>query len=212
MSAQGNGNSATDTSNLNATYLRGVQETDDDGVVLFDTLVPGHYTGRTNVSSLFLIPQLHTLEAHLDRWLTCPPPLLQHIHVMVHLNATPAANGTLLDVNASHVGQIFFDQDLLTEVEATGVYATNTQTVTTNAADGILLQEAASSDPFLEYVLLGDTVEDGLLGWLAFGIDTTLSKTVSAAATYYADGGVSNSNGGGGGGPFGGGSGPFGGN
>lgn len=50
MSAQGNGNSATDTSNLNATYLRGVQETDDDGVVIFDTLVPGHYTGRTNVS------------------------------------------------------------------------------------------------------------------------------------------------------------------
>lgn len=119
---------------------------------------------------------------------------------MVHLNATPADNGTLLDVNASHVGQIFFDQDLLTEVEATSVYATNTQTVTTNENDGILLQEAATSDPFLEYVLLGDTVEDGLLGWLAFGIDTTLSETVSAAAYLYADGGVSNSNGGGGGG------------
>lgn len=122
---------------------------------------------------------------------------------MVHLNATPAANGTLMDVEASHVGQIFFDQDLLTEVEATEVYAANTQEVMTNEEDGILLQEAATSDPFLEYVLLGDTVEDGLLGWLAFGIDTTLSKEVSAAAYLYADGGVSNSNGDGGGFPGG---------
>lgn len=119
---------------------------------------------------------------------------------MVHLNATPAANGTLLDVEASHVGQIFFDQDLITQVEATGVYATNTQTLTTNAQDGILAQEAATSDPFTNYVLLGDTVEDGLLGWVAFGIDTTLSKEVSAAAYLYAEGGISNSNGGGGGG------------
>lgn len=130
---------------------------------------------------------------------------------MVHLNATPAANGTLTDIQASHVGQIFFDQDLITEVEATEVYATNTQQLTTNAEDGILLQEAATSDPFIEYVVLGDSVEDGLLGWLAFGIDTTQSNTVSAAAYLTESGGVSSGNAGGGGpgGAPGGGSGGF---
>lgn len=154
-------------------------------MVLFETLFPGHYTGRTT-----------------------------HIHVMVHYNATANANDTLLDVQASHVGQVFFDQDLITEVEATDVYVTNTQQLTTNTEDGILSQEAASSDPMVEYVLLGDTVDDGLLGWIAFGIDTTLDNTVSAAATYYATGGVSSGSSSGGGGPGGGlgsGSGPFGG-
>lgn len=170
VSASGNGNSASDTSNLNATFLRGVQPTDADGVAQFDTLFPGHYTGRTT-----------------------------HIHVMVHLNATPFSNNTLIDTTASHVGQMFFDQDLITEVEATSVYAANTQTLTTNAEDSILAEEAETSDPFMTYVLLGDTVEDGLLAWLAFGVNTTLSKEVSAAATFYESGGQANPNAGGGG-------------
>ena len=170
VSASGNGNSASDTSNLDATFLRGVQPTDDDGVSQFQTLFPGHYTGRTT-----------------------------HIHVMVHLNATPFANNTLIDTTASHVGQTFFDQDLITQVEATSVYAANTQTLTTNADDSILSEEAETSDPFMSYVLLGDSVEDGLLAWLAFGVNTTLSKEVSAAATYYEGGGQANPNAGGGG-------------
>lgn len=179
VSAGNNGNSGSVTSNLDATFLRGLQATDDDGVVIFDTLFPGHYTGRT-----------------------------AHIHVLVHPNATAQANGTVLDTTASHVGQVFFDQDLITEVEATETYSANTQPLTTNAQDGILQQEAASSDPYLEYVLLGDTVEDGLLGWLAFGIDTSLSKQVNAAATLYETGGVASAGGGGGpGGPGGGGGG-----
>lgn len=44
--ANGNGNSA-DTANLDATFLRGINLSDDDGVVTFDTVFPGHYTGRT---------------------------------------------------------------------------------------------------------------------------------------------------------------------
>ncbi|KAK3942635.1 Intradiol ring-cleavage dioxygenase [Diplogelasinospora grovesii] len=177
VSASGNGNSATDTSNLDATFLRGVQLTDSDGTVQFDTLFPGHYTGRTN-----------------------------HIHVMVHMNATATTtNNTLLDTtHVGHVGQIFFDQDLVTQVEATSVYAANTQTLTTNDEDGILTQEAATSDPLMEYVLLGSSVDEaGLLGWISFGINTTLSKEVSAAATLYETGGQTNAGSGVGGGPGG---------
>lgn len=175
MTSNGNGNSADET-NLDATWLRGVQQTDSDGVVQFQTLFPGHYTGRTT-----------------------------HIHVMVHLTATPFDNGTLIDTTATHVGQIFFDQDLITSVEAVSPYSSNTQQLTTNAQDRILQQESASGDPIAKYVLLGDTVDEGLLSWLSFGVNTTYSRTVSAAATYLEDGGHQNENsgppGGGGGGP-----------
>jgi hypothetical protein len=129
---------------------------------------------------------------------------------MLHINATAFSNGSLIDTtHVGHVGQAFFDQDLLTQVEATSAYVSNTQEVTTNEEDSILSEEAESSDPFIEYVFLGDSVEDGLLGWLSFGVDKTLAKNVSAAATLYESGGVSNPNsnlggGGGGGAPPGG--------
>lgn len=41
VSASGNGNS-DDSTNLNSTFMRGVQPSDDVGVVTFNTLVPGH--------------------------------------------------------------------------------------------------------------------------------------------------------------------------
>lgn len=110
---------------------------------------------------------------------------------MVHLNATPLANGTLYDLQTSAVTQIFFDQSLIDIVEATDIYNTNTQAITTNAEDSIFLGEANDdTDPVVSYTLLGDDVTDGLLAWLAFGIDTTVSQTVNPAAVYYADGGV----------------------
>ncbi|KAK3317317.1 Intradiol ring-cleavage dioxygenase [Cercophora scortea] len=163
VSASGNGNSAKDKSNLNATFLRGVQQTDSDGVVQFNSIFPGHYTGRTT-----------------------------HTHVLVHTNAKALANGTIMDVTASHVGQFFYDQDLITLVEATSPYKSNTQSVTLNKNDGILTQASKTGDPFINYVTLGgSSVSGGLLGWIAFGIDTDLAKKVSKGATLYASGGVS---------------------
>ena len=75
----------------------------------------------------------------------------------------------------------------------------NTQPLTTNAQDGIFGQEAATSDPVIEYSLLGQTVEEGIFGWLAFGIDLSKTYSVGAAATLTENGGVANPNGGGGG-------------
>ena len=43
----GNGD-ANDKRLINVTTLRGVQFTNDEGIAVFDTLVPGHYAGRTN--------------------------------------------------------------------------------------------------------------------------------------------------------------------
>lgn len=44
---RGNGNSA-DASNINNTAFRGVQKSDTDGIVQFDTVFPGHYSGKTS--------------------------------------------------------------------------------------------------------------------------------------------------------------------
>lgn len=97
VNANGNGNT-NDLTNLNATFARGVQESDDFGVVSFNTIYPGHYTGRT-----------------------------QHVHVMSHMNSTMSANMTVSGGAISHVGQIFFDTSLSELVEATEPYASNTQ-------------------------------------------------------------------------------------
>ncbi|KAJ4347281.1 uncharacterized protein N0V89_011221 [Didymosphaeria variabile] len=175
--ASGNGESSDET-NINNTFLRGIQKTDADGVAQFETTFPGHYTSRAT-----------------------------HIHLMVHTNATLYVNGTLgNNVSSSHVGQAFFDQDLISAVELTEPYSTNTQDVTLNADDSILSEEAATDgvDPFHEYTLLGDVVSDGVFAWLAFGINSTQVSSVSPAAYYYKEGGVANENSGGMGGGAGG--------
>ncbi|KAI1631627.1 aromatic compound dioxygenase [Biscogniauxia mediterranea] len=171
--ASGNGDSS-DEANINKTFLRGIQKTDSDGVAQFESLFPGHYVSRAT-----------------------------HIHVMVHTNATLYQNGTLgNEVTSSHVGQAFFDQDLISAVESLAPYNTNTQELTNNEDDSILSEETATDgvDPFFEYTLLGDSIEDGLFAWISFGINATQSNSVSPAAFLYAEGGVTNENSGAGGG------------
>ena len=160
--ASGNGDTS-DEGNLDNTFMRGVQASDASGVVTFDTLVPGHYTGRTN-----------------------------HIHVMSHLNATLNSNNTLSGGAITHVGQMFFDQDLVTLVEATEPYASNTQELTTNAEDSIFEGESDGYDPVVEYVLLGDDVSEGVFAWIAFGMDSGAAYNITAAAYWTEDGGVEN--------------------
>ncbi|OSS51207.1 hypothetical protein B5807_04267 [Epicoccum nigrum] len=164
----GNGNSA-DLSNINNTMFRGIQFSNDNGILQFDTTFPGHYTGRTT-----------------------------HIHVLAHINATVnAKNQTLTGGHISHVGQLFFDQKLINEAEAFEPYTANTQELLLNVDDGIFADEAANSDPVLNYVYLGDSVEDGVFAWVTVGIDPTSVIDPHAAASYGENGGVSNGNGGG---------------
>lgn len=73
-----------------------------------------------------------------------------------------------------------------------------------NADDGIFSQEAATSDPVLNYVYLGDSVEEGLFAWVTVGIDPSVVTTPNAAVSFGENGGVANPGGGGGpGGPGG---------
>ncbi|KAI7773502.1 hypothetical protein LA080_010560 [Diaporthe eres] len=171
--ASGNGDSSDET-NIDKTWLRGIQATDDDGVAQFETTFPGHYTSRAT-----------------------------HIHILIHTNATVYPNGTLgNEVTSSHVGQAFFDQDLIYAADEISPYSDNTQEITTNADDSILSEEVATDgvDPFFEFTYLGDDLADGLFAWIAFGINATESSTVTPAAFLYESGGVANSASGGGGG------------
>lgn len=161
-SMNGNGD---DASNLNKTFLRGIQKTDQDGVAQFQSVFPGHYSGRAT-----------------------------HVHVVAHVGATVLANDTLTGGNVAHIGQLFFDQDLITEVEALYPYNTNTVAITENADDHVVLDETedTASDPFFEYALLGDSVEDGIFAWITLGVNVSASYDASYAATYTSSGGVSN--------------------
>ncbi|KAJ5110024.1 hypothetical protein N7532_002669 [Penicillium argentinense] len=167
IQASGNGDSS-DSSNIDNTFLRGLQPSNEDGVVQFESIFPGHYTGRAT-----------------------------HIHVLTHPanETTVLKNDTISGLytsSSSHVGQLFFDQDLITKVEKTSPYSTNTQELTTNADDSILSEEADTIDPFMEYVLLGDSVSDGIFAWISVGVDPTVDTSVTPAAYYTEEGGVEN--------------------
>jgi len=74
------------------TFLRGIQLTAPDGSVNFRTIFPGFYMGRTN-----------------------------HIHFKVRLGGE-TAHHTYAAGHTSHIGQIFFPEDLTIELMQHGVY------------------------------------------------------------------------------------------
>ncbi|KAE9360899.1 hypothetical protein PF008_g1563 [Phytophthora fragariae] len=126
------GNS-NDQTNLNTNFLRGVVPTDEDGVAQMLSIFPGHYAGRTT-----------------------------HMHFIGNYGGTVLSNKTYSGASVSHVGQFFFDQDLITSVEKVTPYSTNTQTTTLNKNDNIFTEAAATGyDPIMTYALLGETVGEG---------------------------------------------------
>jgi protocatechuate 3,4-dioxygenase beta subunit len=165
--SSGNGN-VDDTSNLDKTFLRGIQRTDNDGVVQFKTAFPGHYSGRTT-----------------------------HHHMVAHLNATVLSNNTLTGGSVAHIGQLFYDQDLITEVEATYPYNTNTIAITENADDNVFLAETedSTSDPVINYAKLGNSLSDGLFGWITIAVNRSASYDPNYSFVYTSSGGVAESGG-----------------
>ena len=163
------GNEAAD--GWDSTYLRGIQESDKDGIVTFQTIFPGHYDGRA----------IHT-------------HLLTHIGSKINKN-----NGTLSIGTGSvaHIGQLFWNEVLRSAVEETTPYNQNTQAITSNADDMWSIEQATDEfDPFPEYVYLGNGLEDGLFAWIQIGINASADYTdnsyYSIAGYYGEDGGYQN--------------------
>jgi hypothetical protein len=104
---------------------------------------------------------------------------------MAHVNATINANKTISGGSVAHVGQLYFDQSLINEVEKTAPYKSNKQFLVLNQYDFLMYQAAGGvADPVVEYVMLGPKIEDGLFGFVNFGIDRKRSTTtIREAAT-----------------------------
>ncbi|KAK4104427.1 Intradiol ring-cleavage dioxygenase-like protein [Parathielavia hyrcaniae] len=153
-----------DASILDGTTLRGVQPTDSHGIASFDSLFPGHYEGRAT-----------------------------HIHAIVYLGATRQANNTITGGRAAHIGQLYFDQALIAAVNQVAPYSGNGMRVTPNTADFLFMQGANGDDPVVRYALVGGArLEDGLFGWIRFGVDQQASRPVSPSAFWTDKGGVMN--------------------
>lgn len=108
------------------------------------------------------------------------------------VNATLLSNNTLTSGYAAHIGQLFWDQDLINAVEATYPYNTNTIDITENADDRVVANEVTdtTSDPFFNYVYLGDSLDDGLFGWVTIGINLSATYSPNYSFEYTDDGGV----------------------
>jgi protocatechuate 3,4-dioxygenase beta subunit len=93
------------------TFLRGIQITDSDGVVNFQTIVPGFYMGRTN-----------------------------HIHFRVRTGIGPDAR-SLPAGHVSHTGQIFFPEEIATELMKHPPYSTHNIHRTTQQEDMVFTRQ-----------------------------------------------------------------------
>ncbi|KAK1942718.1 hypothetical protein P3T76_006217 [Phytophthora citrophthora] len=162
--ASTNGNS-NDASNLQNTFLRGVTPTDSEGVAQMTSIFPGHYAGRTT-----------------------------HMHFVGNYGGTVLANKTYSGGSVAHVGQFFFEQDLITSVEKVSPYSTNTQAVTLNSADNIYKSASTNGfDPVFNYALLGSTVDQGVFVWISIAVDMTAKQSPRAVSTYTGTGSDANS-------------------
>ena len=116
-------------------YFRGIQTTDADGIVQFDTCFPGWYTSRTI-----------------------------HIHLQV-----------MIGTDQYLVSQIFFPQDVITEIFAAHPdYSSFGQPDTSNTSDTVL--PAASAN---DYLVSYERQSDGaMLAWRTIFIRRALTDSV----------------------------------
>ena len=124
-----------------------------------------------------------------------PHSITNHTLVMTHYGAKLLPNNTIVGGTVAHIGQVYFDQSLLEQVEKTAPYNTNRQAWTKNANDPIIsLGVANNDDPIINYSLLGSKIEDGVFGWITVGADVTNKRTVNQASWYSAQGGIKDPN------------------
>lgn len=107
---------------------------------------------------------------------------------MVHRRgAVVGGNGTIRDAVATHTGQLFFDQELVEEVEGGWPYVENgsVELVRNEADYYVPLAERDGNDPFVNFVYLnGRDVGGGLLGWMTVGVDMSREMNVRVAGTF----------------------------
>lgn len=125
----------------NGTFLRGGQITDADGQVNITSIWPGHYISRA-----------------------------VHVHMRVHTDVT-LTDDSYTGGEVIHTGQLFFDEDINTEIQATSPYSANT-TQETLLSDDSIYDDGGASSGLLTLTALGSSVSDGYAATLTVGVDS----------------------------------------
>ncbi|NUO41687.1 MAG: intradiol ring-cleavage dioxygenase, partial [Streptomyces sp.] len=125
----------------NGTFLRGGQMTDENGQCSITSIWPGHYVSRA-----------------------------VHVHMRVHTDVT-LTDDSYTGGEIIHTGQLFFDQDINTEVQATSPYSANT-TKETLLEDDTIYDDGGASSGLLTLTALGSSVSDGYAATLTVGVNS----------------------------------------
>ncbi|MCT9077361.1 intradiol ring-cleavage dioxygenase [Streptomyces fulvoviolaceus] len=125
----------------NGTFLRGGQLTDENGQVSLISIWPGHYVSRA-----------------------------VHVHMRVHTDMT-LTDDSYTGGEIIHTGQLFFDQDINTEIQATAPYTENT-TQETLLEDDSIYDDGGASSGLLTLTALGSSVSDGYAATLTVGVNS----------------------------------------
>ncbi|KAL5512182.1 hypothetical protein ACEPAG_3467 [Sanghuangporus baumii] len=142
----------------NNTWLRGGYPTDSTGTVSLCTLYPGFYPGRTI-----------------------------HIHTMVHTDWSQSPNGTLISHSGSlnHIGQMFFDEEWNDRILEREPYSLNEARRTRNDEDHDFRRASVDrSSAIVEVEMLGDSLDQGLIGFITIGIDMTADYSIHSGNYY----------------------------
>jgi protocatechuate 3,4-dioxygenase beta subunit len=160
------------------TFLRGVQLTDAEGNVEFQTIYPGWYQGRAI-----------------------------HIHMKVFTGGeveddgtTATDDDTYAGGHTSHTGQLFFDEAMNDVVFANEPYSTRVTTRLANADDNILGDHEDEPGFMLDMQLLDESdVTKGIVATITVGVDPSVTRSDNGDG--FAMGGGAPSDGGPGGNP-----------
>ncbi|GBG23843.1 Hypothetical Protein FCC1311_000632 [Hondaea fermentalgiana] len=139
-----------------STFLRGIQYTNSTGTAVMNSIFPGWYQGRTT-----------------------------HIHIRVHFNIVAAEDGeSYTGGTVTHVGQLFFADDVVEELATDDAYADNTASKTSLASDNIYSNQGGTYGLMtIAEMNEGEGILSGVVGYVTVGIDSDLTITTTPAPT-----------------------------
>jgi protocatechuate 3,4-dioxygenase beta subunit len=140
------------------TFLRGVMSTNTEGIAEFLTLFPGYYITRST-----------------------------HIHLTVQTNVSSNSSESYSYSSASvqHVGQLFFTESLINSVYALSPYSAHLSTLNRTTNDEDSVYATSNTDGYSSIIsveLLGETIADGLVGYITVGVNTSASVVTSGGS------------------------------
>ncbi|KAI5801984.1 Intradiol ring-cleavage dioxygenase [Pyronema domesticum] len=128
----------------NKTFLRGLQATDEQGVMQMTSIFPGWYSGRAT-----------------------------HIHTVAHVGGSMNSNGTYTGGTVAHIGQVFFPEDVLEQIGEISPCSTHNLVRLKNADDRLWSSDGVQDAVTTEITPLGDKLEDGVMAHILIGLDLT---------------------------------------